>query len=74
MHPQFVVYGISAKHRLGHPKLSHMMKEAGLRKLQVGKGAGHKKLTEAEFADREVVVNAVPGKRPPRITPLKIAF
>ena len=73
MHPKLVLSGISAKHRLSHPKLSHMMKRDGLRKLQVGKGA-QRRLTEEEFANREAAANVAPGKRPLRITPLKIAL
>jgi hypothetical protein len=77
MHPKFVLSEISAKHRLGYPKISRMLKPSGLRKLQVGKGAAHRKLTEAEFADREAMANVAPvapGKRPSRITPLKIVL
>jgi hypothetical protein len=75
LHPKLVACGLSQKHRLGTPKVSRMMgkKEKDLRKLQVGKGA-QRRITEQEMAEREAMVNVDPGKRPKRVTPLKIEF
>jgi hypothetical protein len=73
LHPKLIASRLSAKHRLGNPSLSKMMAGPDLRKLQVGKGA-QRRVTEDEMALREAIVNIAPGKRPPRITPLKIAF
>jgi len=75
LHPKLVASGLSQKYRLGTPKIARMMKkpEKDLRQLQVGKGA-QRRITEEEMAEREAMVNVDPGKRPKRITPLKISF
>jgi hypothetical protein len=77
LHPKLVACGVSSKYRLANPSVRRAFtkpkQEKELRQLQVGKGA-QRRVTDAEMAEREAVMNADPSKRPKRVTPLKIAF
>ena len=65
MKPQVLACGLFAKHR-HRSRVLASMHHKGLKKLHVGKGTAHKKLTKMEMHEME--------GRPRRLTPLKIAL
>jgi hypothetical protein len=69
MKPQVLACGLFAKHHHRSRVLASMYAHhKGLKKLHVGKGTAHKKLTKMEMHEMGEV------GRPRRLTPLKIAL
>ena len=84
IHPRLIACGISLKHRTVSKHLqtasSHLRTASSLRKLKVGKGAverrerheRHERHESHDAAVKHAAASHVHGRRPPRITPLKI--
>lgn len=79
IHPRLIACGISLKHRTVSKHLasshasSHLRTASHLRKLKVGKGAVERRDAAVKHA-AAAAASHVPGRRPPRFTPLKISL